>query len=253
MKDIEKSIKAKLNEIEQTENVRIIMAVESGSRAWGFASPDSDYDVRFIYVRNTEDYLKLVPGRDVIEWQLDDVYDVSGWDLKKALVLLHDSNPTLHEWCNSPIIYTENSLAVPFRKLTKECFLPKKALFHYLSMATRNYREYLIGEQVRIKKYFYALRPILAARWVARRRTAPPMLFEQLVDAELPVELASVVQDLITVKKQTPELGGGDHIPELDTFILSQLEEMRLAAEREENQKNVWDKLDEFFRMAVKG
>ena len=79
-------IKQKLNEIEKIENVQIIMAVESGSRAWGFASPDSDYDVRFIYVREAEDYLKLKPLRDVIEWQLDEVYDISGWDLKKALL-----------------------------------------------------------------------------------------------------------------------------------------------------------------------
>ena len=102
MRDI---ITAKLAEIEQHENVRIIYAVESGSRAWGFASPDSDYDVRFIYVHSKEFYLKLEKTRDVIEWQLDETLDINGWDLQKTLRLLHKSNPTVFEWNQSPIVY----------------------------------------------------------------------------------------------------------------------------------------------------
>ena len=105
--DIEKNIKQKLEEIEQIENIKIIMAVESGSRAWGVASPDSDYDVRFIYARKKEDYLSLDEPRDVVEWQLDDVYDVNGWDLKKALKLLYKANPSVFEWCTSPIVYRD--------------------------------------------------------------------------------------------------------------------------------------------------
>ena len=98
-------IPAKLKEIEARENIRVIHCIESGSRAWGFASPDSDYDVRFIYVRPLEYYLRLDKTRDVIEWQLDDTLDINGWDLQKALRLLHSSNPTLFEWNNSPIVY----------------------------------------------------------------------------------------------------------------------------------------------------
>ena len=98
-------IEEQLKEIEEKENVKIIYCVESGSRAWGFASPDSDYDVRFIYVRNKEDYLKLNKNRDVIEWRLDDVLDINGWDIQKALRLLYKSNPTLIEWSMSPIVY----------------------------------------------------------------------------------------------------------------------------------------------------
>lgn len=253
MIDIINSIKEKLNEIEQAENIRIIMAVESGSRAWGFASPDSDYDVRFIYVRNTEDYLRLKPVRDVIEWQLDDVYDISGWDLKKALQLLHDSNPTMHEWCNSPIIYKENELAEPLRKLTREHFLPKKALFHYVNMAEHSFRTTLMGEEVRFKKYFYALRPILAAMWVAEKKTAPSMMFEDLVEAELPAELLPAVQRLLEIKKQISELGGGEQIPELNAFLQEQIDQMRVCAECEENRSNTWEALDDFFQMAVMG
>ena len=104
-KIVQEIIPAKLKEIESRENIRVIHCVESGSRAWGFASPDSDYDVRFIYVRPLEYYLRLDKTRDVIEWQLDDTLDINGWDLQKALRLLHSSNPTLFEWNNSPIIY----------------------------------------------------------------------------------------------------------------------------------------------------
>ena len=242
----------KLAEIEFTENVKVIMAVESGSRAWGFASPDSDYDVRFIYVRKPENYIRLNPVRDVIEWQLDDVYDVSGWDLQKALRLMHDSNPALHEWCNSPIVYTENELAAPLRELAAECFIPKKALYHYISMAKHNYNTYLTGDEVRIKKYFYALRPVLAARWVADHGTAPPMLFDKLVEAELQPDMMPVVDELIRIKRETSELGTGPKIPELDAYLREQMELLQTIADRTENRKNSWDKLEEFFRHAVR-
>ena len=91
-------IRRELTKLEQTENIRILHCVESGSRAWGFASPDSDYDVRFIYARPLPCYLRLEKTRDVIEWQLDETLDINGWDLQKALRLLHGSNPTLFEW-----------------------------------------------------------------------------------------------------------------------------------------------------------
>lgn len=251
MTDIAGSIKQKLLEIEQNEDVRIIMAVESGSRAWGFESPDSDYDVRFIYVRRPKDYLKLMPVRDVIEWQLDDVYDVSGWDLRKALILLHDSNPTLHEWCGSPVIYRDSETADRFRELTRKHFLPKKALFHYISMASRAYETYLKGDEVRLKKYFYALRPILAAKWVAEHKTAPPMMFDELIAAELPAELSETVQDLLDKKKGAPELGASRKVPELDRYIVEQIDVLREVAEGEENRKNTWEELDTFFLETV--
>lgn len=249
--DIIAQIKNKLAEIESTEKVKVIMAVESGSRAWGFASPDSDYDVRFIYVRKPDDYIRLNPVRDVIEWQLDDVYDVSGWDLQKALRLMHDSNPALHEWCSSPIVYVENELAEQLRELAAECFLPKKALYHYLSMAKHNYTTYLTGDEVRIKKYFYALRPVLAARWVADHGTPPPMLFDDLVSAELQPKMLPVVEELVRVKKETSELGTGPKILELDEYIREQMDLMQVAADKAENRKNDWSRLEEFFRSTV--
>ena len=125
-----------MREIEEKENVKIIMAIESGSRAWGFASPDSDYDVRFVYVRRLEDYLRLEKTKDVIEWQLDDVLDINGWDLKKALILMHDSNPSIFEWCASPIIYRDSEAFGMLKQIRQEYYSKKKSLYHYWHMAT---------------------------------------------------------------------------------------------------------------------
>ena len=119
------------------------MAVESGSRAWGFASPDSDYDVRFVYVRRLQDYLRLEKTKDVIEWQLDDVLDISGWDLKKALQLMHDSNPSIFEWCASPIVYKNSAAFKELKKIQKMYYSRKKNLYHYWHMASNNYQAYL--------------------------------------------------------------------------------------------------------------
>lgn len=164
-------IQEQLRRIEEAENIKILLAVESGSRAWGFASPDSDYDVRFIYIRRLEDYLRLDAVRDVIELPIDDVLDINGWDLQKTLRLLYKSNPTLFEWFSSPIVYQKTEFADKFRELMMHYFSSKKTLYHYISMAEGNYREYLQGEIVRAKKYFYVLRPVLACRWILDRGT----------------------------------------------------------------------------------
>ena len=135
-----------LKKIEAEYNVKILLAVESGSRAWGFASPDSDFDVRFIYIRPKEDYLRLEEVRDVIELPINDDLDINGWDLQKALRLLYRSNPTLFEWFSSPIVYMETDFADQFRGIMTEYFSTQKSLYHYISMAEGNYREFLKGE-----------------------------------------------------------------------------------------------------------
>ncbi len=136
-KIVQEIIPAKLKEIEARENIRVIHCVESGSRAWGFASPDSDYDVRFIYVRPIEYYLRLDKTRDVIEWQLDDTLDINGWDLQKALRLLHSSNPTLFEWNNSPIVYKTTPEWAEISAIIGHFFQKKAGLYHYLSTAKK--------------------------------------------------------------------------------------------------------------------
>ncbi|MCL2162700.1 MAG: nucleotidyltransferase domain-containing protein, partial [Betaproteobacteria bacterium] len=154
MKEI---IQKHLMEIEQKENVKILFAIESGSRAWGFASPDSDYDVRFIYVRPVAEYLKLEKRRDVIEYMLTDELDINGWDIDKALKLLRTSNPTFFEWSNSPIVYKQTDFFKKLNRIKNKYFYCKTGLYHYLNMATGNYREYLKKDEVKLKKYFYVL------------------------------------------------------------------------------------------------
>ena len=183
MKEI---IVQKLREIEEREHVKILLAVESGSRAWGFASPDSDYDVRFLYVRTMTDYLRLDPVRDVIEQPINDLLDINGWDLQKALRLLYKSNPTLFEWLKSPIVYMETEFADRMRAVMNDYFSVKHSLYHYISMAEGNYRKYLKTERVKAKKYFYVLRPLLAGQWILKTGSPPPMLFSELAEAELP-------------------------------------------------------------------
>ncbi len=163
-------IKEKIREIEEKENIIILYCIESGSRAWGFASPDSDYDVRFIYIRPKEYYLKLEKTSDVIEWQLDDVLDINGWNLQKMLRLLHSSNPTVFEWRNSPIIYHQSDKWETIAKTIDNYFEPKASLYHYLSMAKKHYNLYFKGKEVRYKKYFYVLRPLFACKWILEKK-----------------------------------------------------------------------------------
>lgn len=216
---IEQEIAAQLRGIEQKEKVKILCAVESGSRAWGFASPDSDYDVRFVYVRPLSQYLRLQKTRDVIEWQLDDVLDINGWDLQKMLRLLHKSNPTIFEWSNSDIVYRTSPEWQTLLPLIQSSFQSKAGLYHYLSTAHGNYREYLQGPLVRLKKYFYVLRPLLACKWILARHCPPPMPFAQLAEAMLEPEIQPAVRQLLAQKQNTSELGEGRRVDLLNRYI----------------------------------
>ena len=250
MKDI---ILRELKKIEEQENVKIIMAIESGSRAWGFASPDSDYDVRFIYVRKEEDYLKLEKTRDVIEWKLDDVLDINGWDIKKALQLLHNSNPTVFEWCASPIIYWETEEFAWLKNILPQYFSVKKSLYHYWHTSETHYKTHLLNDEVNIKKYFYALRPLLAAKWILDKRSAPPMLFEELVEEEVKMELVPEVNRLLALKKTLPEMGKAPRIQIINDYIERELREIKVAAEGIEEQAVEWDGLNKLFLRILVG
>ncbi len=245
-------IREKLREIEEKEKVTVLLAVESGSRAWGFASPDSDYDVRFLYVRPKEHYLRLQKRRDVIEYMLDDVLDINGWDIDKTLRLMRGSNPTLFEWLSSPVVYAEKPFAVRLREASRDCFLAKPGLHHYLSMAAGNYREYLKGDFVRLKKYFYVLRPLLACRYILEHGTQPPMLFDTLLRSQMDDALIPAVEQLMERKRQTPELGEGLRVDALNEFIeaeLSALEER--IARLPDRPKLSWEPLNELFMKAL--
>ena len=241
-------IQNQLHRIEDEEHIKILLAVESGSRAWGFASPDSDYDVRFVYVRRTEDYLRLDAIRDVIELPIDDILDINGWDLQKTLRLLYKSNPTLFEWFSSPIVYQETEFADKLRDLMMHYFSSKKTLYHYISMAEGNYREYLKGDLVRAKKYFYVLRPVLACQWILNWGTPPTMLFSELIKAELPVELIDVVNQLLELKMISSEVKLIKRIPEINEYLDKSILDIKSAVKLlEDNHTPDWKELNQLF------
>jgi len=242
----------KLNEIEKVNKVRVLLAVESGSRAWGFASPDSDYDIRFIYIRERNDYLRLDAIRDVIELPISDELDINGWDLPKTLRLLYNSNPTLFEWLSSPIIYLETPFAETIRKEMMNFFSVKKSLYHYLSMAQGNSHGIQKGEMVRARKYFYVLRPVLACRWVLEKETPPPMLFTDLAEAELPLSLKEEVKNLLYLKINFPEIKEIPKITVLNDFLDAEMANIKAKlSELDEKNENDWEKLNDLFLSAL--
>ena len=230
--DIRAQIIDKLSAVEMAHGVRVVYACESGSRGWGFASPDSDYDVRFIYVRPVHEYLRIWPLRDVIEEVPGPVFDVNGWDLRKALQLLAKGNATLVEWLSSPVVYREDAaLLKRLREAAALVYQPARGFHHYLHMARSNYREYLQGEQVRAKKYLYVLRPILAAQWSLLKNEAPPMRFESLVQALVQdPEVLAEIADLLREKRAVAEQDLMPRKHHLNAFIDASLAELAHGA-----------------------
>jgi len=213
-----------LEKFEEEHGVKVLYAAESGSRAWGFASADSDYDVRFIYIHPPGWYLSIDKKRDVIE-KMDGDLDFAGWDLRKALNLFRKNNPPMLEWLNSPIVYLDRfGLADDLRSLAHENFNPKTCIFHYLNIAKGNYREYLKGDLVKLKKYFYVLRPVLACIWIKEKYIFPPVVFQDLLDNTIIEDkLRSSILDLLKRKKDGTELDFGPCIPVLNSFLDKQI------------------------------
>jgi predicted nucleotidyltransferase len=227
MASIADQILERLSAAESDHGVRVLYACESGSRAWNFASPDSDYDVRFLYVHSPDWYLSFDVERrpDVIEYPIVDDIDCSGWDVRKALYLFTRTNGALLEWLHSPIRYLERgSLAQELRQLAPRAVNITALCYHYSHMARRNAREYLFQSQVRLKKYFYVLRPLLAIRYVESGAGVPPVRFEDLVEAVAPEHLRTSIAALLNLKRATPELGLGDPVPEINSFIEAELD-----------------------------
>jgi len=251
--DITEIIRLKLTEIEEKENVTILHAVESGSRAWGFASPDSDYDVRFIYVRPQDDYLVLEGVRDVIEWQLDDLLDINGWDLQKALKQFHKGNATLFEWSNSPIVYKTTETWKQIYKVAKNYFSIKAAAYHYYGTANSTYIQYLQGESATYKKYFYALRPLLAGRYIQEKSCPPPVLFDHLMKMDMPADLYDGIIELLEIKKNSDEKETGTQFPVIRNFIADEIVRQKEFVENFADDRNIdWVELNKIFLKVIR-
>lgn len=232
---IRAEILQRLAAIESEYGVRVLYACESGSRGWGFASPDSDYDVRFIYVHPLAWYLQVSPQRDVIELPISGLLDINGWELRKALGLLKKGNASLVEWLDSPVVYrADEPFLNAIRAAARKTHRAERSFHHYVNMARRNYREYLRGGKVRLKKYLYVLRPLLSALWVEQDRGAAPMCFQTLVDGIITdPALRCAIERLLAIKRAVPESEYGTPLPVINAFIdaeLSRLEAVLPAA-----------------------
>ncbi|MGP9419216.1 nucleotidyltransferase domain-containing protein [Ewingella sp. AOP9-I1-14] len=244
-----------LRDIEKRYNVRVLYACESGSRAWGFASPDSDYDVRFLYVHQPEWYLRVDEARDVIEMPINAELDLCGWEWRKALGLLKGANPTLLEWLVSPIVYEQDpSTLDALKSVVPDWFSAEKARWHYYSMARKNFRGYLQGEEVRLKKYFYVLRPLLAVQWLEAGKGLPPIAFDQLVAGTVTdCELLDEISQLLELKQQVGEAKYGQRMPKIHAFIEQQLASDRQRVPLEDSRKRDAQALDALLYRTVMG
>lgn len=225
---VRREIETRLDAIEATHGVRLLLAIESGSRAWGFPSPDSDYDVRFLYVRPRDWYLSLVPGRDVIESPIEDDIDLNGWDARKALGLLLKSNAVVSEWMLSPIRYrTDDPFISDLAALADDLLNPRAIAYHYARSGKLAADRWLNGDgDVPVKKYFYALRPALAIRAIRLNPASrPPMNLQALVAAsDLPGALIEQIDGLVAAKARTNERSNGARLPDIDALIRSELD-----------------------------
>jgi uncharacterized protein len=245
--DITQRIQAALQTIAAEEQLYILYACESGSRAWEFASHDSDYDVRFLYVRPREAYLKLDLPRDVIERPIVDDLDINGWDIFKALRLLRKSNPPLLEWLFSPLVYAEYSPSIEeLRVVIQQHYSSTATFYHYSSMAYRNYHQYIEQKaQVPLKKYLYVLRPIIALLYLEQKQAIPPTSFlTTLASVDISQDVRTRIENLVARKKAGDELGQGSPDLVLNALIDEHLTRWNKPFIEPHDQQNLTQILD---------
>jgi uncharacterized protein len=246
------TIKQKLLELEKDKNIRILYACESGSRAWGFPSPDSDYDVRFIYARPVDDYLKITDIGDVVDLPVNEVLDIGGWDIRKALKLFLKSNGALYEWLQSPIVYRDDhGFAEELRRLMPKYFSLRACGNHYLAMALNTRHNDLQGEQLKLKRYFYALRSALACKWIIERQTVPPMEFKLLRMLVDDPKFQQAVDRLLETKRVSDEKTLVEPIPVLSDWLVSALGECKERIGTTASNHQQTDELDAIFRKYI--
>jgi uncharacterized protein len=247
---MKEKILKKLKEIENSKNVEILFAVESGSRAWGFASPDSDYDIRFIYKHEPDYYLSLWEKPDVIEFMTEDDLDGSGWDLRKAIKLLAKSNAPLIEWLFSPIVYFQNDdFAKQMQELAQECFSPIAVLHHYLG-TTKSFMDVCEMEEVKLKSYFYALRTALAGKWIIENNTFPPVAFADLLPIA-PQNIQEKILELQHIKANQDEKYLHPKEVVITDFLLETVKFNQENASTLGSGKKLNEELDLFFRIMI--
>lgn len=233
MKD---KIKKLLENIEKENGIKILFAIENGSRSWGMASKDSDYDVRFVFCRNVKKYISLSKEKDVITAAFDEnlkkcpvqgsLIDISGFDIFKYLKLLYSSNPTTLEWLNSHIVYLGNN-NLPLREYMNKNFNRIRLFKHYFSLFKNNYREFIEQDKrITYKKYLYSMRGILNAEYVYNFDTLPPLDLKKTADdlkKLIPEEVYSKLKEVIEIKSKGLERETILKIPVFDEFCKTEM------------------------------
>jgi len=250
-----KIIQDQLRKIEEQNNVKILHAIESGSRGWGFESKDSDFDVRFIYVHPIEWYLNVFEGDDIIEIPVDKVLDINGWDLRKAMGLMYKSNAPLLEWLSSPIIYKQNEEFIKdLRDIAEKYFSPVSVTYHYINIAKKSFGRLLDMDNVKLKKLFYIIRPILSCMWMETYNTIPPMNLQSMMKKiEIDSKIKAIVDELIIVKADSIESGTVKPQLELIEFLKEKLEyyDSYVKGIKNEKERNPGI-LNEFFQKTLR-
>jgi len=249
---MKQTIQQKLFELEQTKNIKILYACESGSRAWGFASPDSDFDVRFIYARPINYYLGITESPDFIDLPINDILDIRGWDIRKALKLFLKSNISLFEWVQSPIIYREDSdFATEIRSIMPEYFSLRASANHYSSLVFNTLCDDLQGSEVKLKRYFYAIRSILACLWIIERRTVPPMEFSKLWDLVNDKYFQDIIDGLLVQKQTADEKTLIKPVPLLQEWLQDTLTYCKERIPLLPSERRQPDELNQLFRKYI--
>ncbi len=249
-------IARRLREVEQDRSLRVLFACESGSRAWGFASTDSDFDVRFIFVRPTDQYLRLNPPKDAFDLHQDQDFDLAGWDIRKTAELMRRCNPPLMEWLDSPIIYEADDVITPrLIELRDAYFDPKKAAHHYLSLAAGIWKKYIEGEPNPVrKKYLYVLRPLACIRFIDLHRAQPPTPFDAVLDGiDWDAEVLGSIDALIKQKRSAGELGSQPADPVLTRHVAASLEAAEQTAAELPVNETPTQALNDMIKLAVLG
>lgn len=237
----------KLKEIEKEYGVRILYAVESGSRAWGTCSEHSDFDVRFIFVRPKKEYLRLDSTRDVLEFPIADGWDMGGWDLSKLLKLLQSTNSQIYEWFASPLVYMDDGLSERIRPLLDTYFAVKTAAKHYLHQADMKMKQALRVEEPKVKHYLYTMQHLAAARWILQKQEFPPISFDSLVPL-LPEAIRQEAAGILFMKTMQSDQPRIPHMRGLEDMLAEEWERLREEIyQLPKVEEKDWDMLNQFF------
>jgi uncharacterized protein len=246
-------IEQQLQLLPAEREVRILYACESGSRAWGFPSTDSDFDVRFIYCHSREWYLSIDDRKDTIELPVSGELDLGGWELRKALQLFRGSNPVVFEWLQSPIVYQQtDSFAETLRQLMADYANPRKIIHHHLGLIRRMLCETEAKPEISLKKYFYLLRSLFSAVWVRDRQSVPPMEFAMLRNVVVENQkLNELLDNWLTIKRQGDEKTTVARHDMVDSVIRAEAERCEHYAHLLPSQRPKTEPLDRFFRQII--